>query len=146
MRDFDSVLSLVYIFRHGGFCLVRKNPLTIRLCWWGPLLPLFGSSKALRFMGSEGHVVEPGCEYTRRGAHPNTGNRTSFFKLQNQCSKQGPEPSSPLMSPIAPGDKVVHLIPAYQINLMFTMALLSSEKCSQTPALLTWCLLPYVIT
>lgn len=110
-------------------------------------IALFGSSKAFEIHGvRRTHVFEPGSEYTKRSAHPNTGNHTSFFKLQNQCPKQGPEPSSPLISPIAPGDNIVLLLPAYQINLMFTMALLSSEKCFQTPALLTWCLLPYVIT
>lgn len=77
-------------------------------------------------------MFELGCEYTMRGAHHSTGNCTSFCKIQNQCSKQGPEHSSPLISTTAPGDNIVLLLPASQIDLMFTMAMLSSEKCSYT--------------
>lgn len=57
----------------------------------------------------------------------NSGRCTSFCEIQKQYSKQGPESCSSLFSTIAPDDNVVLLIPASQINLIFTVILPSSE-------------------
>lgn len=96
-------------------------------------------------MGSEGQVCLNLAVSTLRGV-PIPTPKTVLLSVRYKINalKQGPEPSSPLISTIAPGDNIVLLLPAPQINLMFTMALLSSEN--YTPEPLMRCLLPYIIT